>query len=507
MEAAKSANVSAEFEELKRRLLSNSARQLTILREASEKLESPLQVQLLQQLASSTDSNRETLDRFDAGKPLSDVTGIVTSIDIGRRIITVESRGLSPKIVSISNDANFWRAPVGLPSDIAESWLRDDGDTQRYANEFGGRESRFRQLDLANRVNLRYLLDNGIATRILVLPAASLQSSKTEVLLGLTARGAAVGIVTSVDSYSQQPTLKIQDEISGRTLTLSVSSESELLKGRDTIAVSDLTGTSVDVSYDPDTMYVLKLNSHAQGDQRERVYGVVHSFIPKVAPGNFIILTNDGDLRSFNHTGDTAIIRDGRQVTISQVRIGDLVKPDTAYLPGNGVGGSLVVLSLRSPRSAPVQGTIRGITNISSSQTMITITNNWLKLINMVVDGDTQLREQGRQLTADRLAVGQRVLAGEFDPISGLARSLVIGPPQSLHIRGEITAVDASRSTISITPSRGEAIQLFVSDSTAAKLILPGITDPYFGDLRQGQNVRFGFYDPATNQALRLVIE
>ena len=507
MEKAETAGASTEFEDLMQRMLSNSARQLTILVEANERLEHSLDGRMLQELASSLVSNRGTLSRFGVGEPKGDVTGIVTSIDLDRRVITVEPEGLRPVDVSIPGDTSFWRAPAGLLPHIAESWLRGGDNTQWYANEFGGRESRFQQLDLANRVRLRYSLDSGGATRVLVLPAASVQSSKTEVLLELSARGAAVGTVTSVDSDSLQPTLKIQDGISGRPLTLSVTPESELLEGRDTIAVSALTGTSVDVSYDPATMSVLKLNSRSPGDRRERVYGVVHSFIPKVAPGNFIILTNDGDLLPFNHTGDTVIIRDGRRVTISQVRIGDLVQPETAYLPGNGGGHGLVVLSLKSPRSAPVRGTIRGITNNSGAQTVITITNNWLELINIVVDGDTQLRKQGRQFTAGSLAVGQRVLAGEFDPISGLARSLVIGPHQSLHIRGEITAVDASRSTISITPSRGEPIQVFVSDSTAAKIILPGIPDPYFGDLRQGQNVRIGFYDPATNQALSLVID
>ncbi|MCH8898517.1 MAG: hypothetical protein IIC33_09535 [Chloroflexi bacterium] len=409
--------------------------------------------------------------------------------------------------MSIPSDTGFWRAPGGLPPHIAESWLRGDGDAQAYANEFGGRESRLQQLDLANRVKLRYRLATGIATRILVLPAASLQSSQAGVLLDLAARGAAIGTVTSIDGDSQPPTLKIQDEISGRTLTLSVSPDSELLEGPEPIALSALSGASVDASYDPDTMSVIKLNSLAPGDERERVHGVVHSLVPKVAPGNFVILTNDGELRAFDHTGDTMIIRDGRQVTISQVRIGDLVQPNTCYLPGNGESDGLVVLTLKSPQSAPVRGTIRGISNAPESKSVITITNNWLELINLVVDGNTRISQQGIRLNAESLAVGQRVLAGEFDPVSGLARSLLIGAPRSLHIRGEITAVDPSRSSIVVTPSQGEAVQLFVPDSTAAKITLPGILDPYFGDLRQGQKVRLGFYDPLTKEALRLVIE
>lgn len=505
MEQAQTAGATTEFEDLKQQLISNSARQLTVLKEASERLEPSLQGRALQELASSLESNRAVLARFEAGGPQSDVTGIVTSIDLDRRVITVEDRGSSPVDVSIPADAGFWQAPGGLPAHVAESWLRGEGDIQVYVDEFGGTESRFQRLDLANRVKLRYGLDTHEALKILILPAASLDGGKVAVLLDLAARGAAVGTVTSIEADAQPPRLTIQDEISGRALTLSVSPESELLEGPDDISLSALAGASVDVGYDPNTLSVIELRSLAPGDRRERVHGVVHSFIPKVAPGNFVVLTHDEDLRSFNHTGDTTIIRDGRQVTISQVRIGDLVNPDTRYIAGDG--DSLDVLSLKSPQSAPVRGTIRGISKVSGSQTVITITNSWVETANIVVDGGTRLSQQGSQATVDSLAVGRRVLAGGFDPISGLARVLVIGPPQSLPIRGEITAIDPRLSSITVTPGQGEPVQLFISDSPAVKIILPGILDPYFGDLSPGQQVRIGFYDPVTKQALRLVLD
>ena len=418
---------SSRFEELKQRLISNSAAQLTLLEEASEKLGPAMQVPVLQQLASSIESNRALLVRFDAGGPQSNVTGIVTSIDLNLQVIVVEPRDLKPVEVFIPGDASFWRAPGGLPSAIAESWLRGEGATQSYANQFGGRESRFQQLDLANRVKLRYGLDTGEANRILVLPAESLDSSKTDVLLDLAARGAAMGTVTDIDGDSQPPTLKIRDEISGRILNLSVSPGSELLEGSDPIALSALTGSSVDASYRPSDMSIIKLNALAADDQRDRVHGVVHSLVPKIAPGNFVILTDDEVLRTFDHTRDTVIIRDGRRVTISQVHIGDLVQPDTYYLPGDGTGDNLDVLSLKSPQSARVQGTIRGVSKVS--RTTITVTNNWLELINIEVDENTKISLEGTQLTANGLAVGQRVLAGDFDPISGLAQILLIGPP------------------------------------------------------------------------------
>jgi len=278
-------------------------------------------------------------------------------------------------------------------------------------------------------VKLRYGLDTGRATRIMVLPAASLQSSQSGVLLGLSARGAAMGTVTSVDAGSQPPTFKIQDEISGRTITLSVLQDSKLMEGQDTVELSALAGAMVDTSYDPDAMSLTVLNASSADDRSERVHGLVYSLVPKVAPGNFVILTADGDLRVFNHNGDTAIFRDGRQVTITQVRLGDLVQPASRYLPGNRDGDDLVVLRVNSPPSVRVGGTIRGISNTSG--TVITITNNRLELITLTVDENTNVSREGTPLKVENLAVGQVVFEGEFDPISGLAQILQIGPPQN----------------------------------------------------------------------------
>ncbi len=369
---------------------------------------------------------------------------------------------------------------------------------------------------MANRVRLRYGLDTGNTTRVLVLPAASLPISKIGFLLDISAAGAAIGSITSVnkdsgdkvsgDKDSRPPTVRVKDEISGRTLTLTVAPDSELMEGPNSISVSALTGASVDVIYDPDTMVVLRLNSFAPGDVRERIHGVVHSMIPKIAPGNLIVVTNTGDLRPLNHTRDTKIFRDGRQVTINQVRIGDLVQPNSYVLAGDG-GDNLLVLKLTSPKSAPVAGTIRGVRNISDYQTIITLTTNWLDTINVVVNGDTHLNHHGKPMTLDEFAVGQRVVAGEVDPISGLASRLVIGTPESVHIRGEITFVDLSDHRIEVTSDSGERIRLFVSGPGPVKIEIPGLFDANIRDLRVGQMLRIGFYDPATKQALSLVLE
>ncbi len=104
------------------------------------------------------------------------------------------------------------------------------------------------------------------------------------------------------------------------------------------------------------------------------------------------------------------------------------------------------------------------------------------------------------------LALGQRILRGAYDPLSGLADHLVLGPPRALRIRGEITAVDQDNSSVTITPRRGGAVELLVRDSTPVRIIMRGNSNPQFSELRQGQQVRIGFYDADSNEALKLVI-
>ena len=117
-----------------------------------------------------------------------------------------------------------------------------------------------------------------------------------------------------------------------------------------------------------------------------------------------------------------------------------------------------------------------------------------------------QLLTQSESAGVLDLAVGQRVVAGSYDPLSSVAVRLVLAAPRSLPIKGEIAAIDESRSSITVSPRRGAAVSLFVFESTPVRISLTGNSDPGFSDLRVGQQVRIGFYDPNSLEALKLVI-
>jgi len=491
----------------------SSTHHLTTMQEISQKAAPALGSRVRRELEAAQKAYASALSRSGGGKPRAEVSGIITSIDGSGQRIMVESRGLESVEIAITDRTSLWRAPAGLTEQIEESWLREESNTRTHVRRFGGREIRFDQLDLANRVKVWYELETATATRVLVLPGASLPSRAADTLLSLALQGEAKGAVTGVNLNSAPPTVTIQDEVSGVAIDLSVAPDSTITRGTLQIELSSLPGTSVAASYDPESRSIIDLDQLIPADSEATVHGVVHSFISKVLPGNFLILTIEGDIRVFNHTENTVIRRDGRRVSISEVRLGDLVRPATRYRTGIGVGASglgaehdLVVLNLKSPVTAPIRGTIRGIADASGEGARITISNNRLELVTLLVTDDTQLRIMNNSVGVLDLTVGQLVVAGSYNPISSEAARLVLAAPRSAPIKGEITAIDESRFSITVTPRRGAPVNLFVLESTPARLIIKGNSDPRLNDLRVGQQVRIGYYDPNSLEALRLVI-
>ena len=513
LDLAQRSKAPSNIEALQQRLISNSAHHLTTMQELSQKTVPALGSRVHRELKAAQEAYASALSRYGAPGPRAEVAGIVTSIDgPGQRII-IDPRGLDDVEITITDRTSFWRAPAGLAEDVEANWLREESSTRTYARRFGGREIHFDQLDLASRVKAWYELETAFATRVLVLPGESLPSKAADALLPLALQGEAKGSVTGVNLNSVPPIVTVQDEVSGIAINLTVASDSTITIDTVPMELSSLPGTSVAASYDPESLYIIELDQLTAADTEATVHGVVHSFISKVLPGNFSIFTVAGELRAFNHTENTEIRRDGHRVSISEVRLGDLVRPATRYRTEAGAGASgsgaerdLVVLSLMSPATAPVRGTIRGIADAPGGGTLITISNNWLELFNLLVTEDTQLRLKNDSVGIIDLAVGQRVVVGSYDPISSEADRMVLAAPRSVPIKGEITAIDESRSSITVAPRRGAPVSLLVLESSNARIILRGNPEPRFADLRVGQQVRIGFYDPNSLEALRLVI-
>jgi len=340
------------------------------------------------------------------GVPFADVTGLVTSIDSRTGQVTVQPSVGPAVMVKISHDT-----PVAL---------------------FGERV-RSGQLDLASRVTVRYALSGNDASRVAVLAGGTLPDVSSQRLARSAGRGEVQGTLVHVGTGGQ--IITILDHSSRNEISFPASGTVFFENGSPATLSSAVAGSHVFARYDPDSYRLLELEALAPIRGEELVSGVVHSFIPKLADGNLTIRTPDGRLRRFTHTADTFIRREGLSVPISQVRPGDLVRPNTRIRPSDtpgGRAGEIVVLNLKAPEPGLITGFIRGVSGGEDGRggfARVTISNIWFELISLRVGPDTKIAEQGRALDVADLAVGQKVARGFYDPVTLVAGNLTLDRP------------------------------------------------------------------------------
>ena len=355
------------------------------------------------------------LAKHRAGKPSAEVTGMVTLMDSVTGQITVQPNQGRPVTVRVGRDV-----PVAL---------------------FGERV-RSGQLDLASRVTVRYSLagtdgesDAGMEASRVAVSAGNTLLGGTSARLALSAgRGEVQGILTDAGSPA---IVTILDRATGGQISLITAGATVLRDGAPAVLGPDLEGAIVFARYDPDSHRLLELESINLDPGEELVSGVVHSFIPKAAPGNLTIRTPDGRLRPFTHDSNTVIRRDGLRVPISAVRTGDLVRPNTRVRLPDGAAaalgrpGRIVALSLKTPEPGVVTGIIRGVSGGEGGYVRITISDIWLELISLKVGPGVEVTQQGRTLAVADLAVGQEIAYGSYDPLTLVAGRIALKPPRA----------------------------------------------------------------------------
>jgi hypothetical protein len=286
------------------------------------------------------------------------------------------------------------------------------------------------QLDLASRITVRYTLSGNDANRVTVMAGNTLSADSSTQLAAVAGRGEVQGILMDVKDTGEFIT--ILDLATGQTITLQTGGRSPrapvYLNGAPVELDSSLEGLSVFAHFDPASQRLLELESLALSPNEETVAGVVHSFIPKMTKGNLTIRTAEGRFRSFTHHAGTAIRRDGLLVSIQDVRIGDLVRPNTRVR----ITGEIQVLSLKTPEPGLVAGIIRGVTAGFGGEVRVTVSNIWLDFIGLRVNSETAITQEGRTLGAQDLTVGQEIALASFDPVTLETGVLALARPKDL---------------------------------------------------------------------------
>ena len=338
------------------------------------------------------------------GTPSADVTGLVTSIDSANGQITVQPVSGQPVMVKISANT-----PVALFGERVKSG----------------------QLDLASRITIRYSISGNNASRVTVMAGNTLSKVSAAQLAATAGWGEVQGVLTDVGPETQV-TIMV-DRATGEQISLQTAGSAVLRNGMTVKLDPSMEGSEVFARFDPISYRLLELESLTPARNEELVSGVVQSFIPKVADGNLTIRTPDGRLRSFTHNTDTAIRRDGLWVFIQDVKVGDLVRPNTRVRSldgGEEKAGEIIALSLKSPEPGLVTGIIRGVTAGLGGEVRVTVSNIWLDLISLKVGSKTAITQQGRTLGAQDLVVGQGIALASYDLVTLEAGVLALDPPR-----------------------------------------------------------------------------
>ena len=482
LERAEKDPATGKLAALRQRLNENGNRHLTMAQNVHNRTDSSLQGQLKERFAAAQNAYGQGMSRFKAGRPSATVSGIVTSIDQQRNLIMVQPAGSSPVQVIV------------------------DGDT---AIRFQGRAIPFSRLDVANRVQVRYGLESRTASRISISAGAILDKTAAKVLLATKDPGEITGSILDIERFpGELPQITLRDKDSQDTVTLNMSTESVVLRnGAPSTVNRDLLDTEVTAIFHPDSLELIELDSQASDGDNKPIRGVIHRFVAKNLPGNLTILTRDGTIRTFSRTTETVVRRNGRRVSVNEVRLGDVVRANTRIVNASGDAAPVLeVLSLSSPPLAPIHGTITGITNAGQGSMRATITTNKLDIIDILVDADTQVVQKGKSIGLDGLTLGQRIVNGAYQPITRKVDRLTVQPPRAASISGEITLVEEYLSSVTIQPRQGGPVILIFPQTKPPTITRQNKGNLNLSDLKAGDRVRAAFYDPATNRVLRLVL-
>jgi hypothetical protein len=358
-------------------------------------------------MAIAEDAYTRMFSEHSIGAPAADVTGLVKSIATSMgtgggagstRLVTVQPETGQAVMVKLSDST-----PVALFGERIKSG----------------------QLDLASRITVRYTLAGNDANRVTVMAGNTLSADSSTQLAAVAGRGEVQG--TLMDVKDGEGFIIILDQATGQPMSLQTGGRLPkalvYLNGASAELDASLEGLNVFARFDPASQRLLELDSLALSRNEETVSGVVHSFIPKMAKGNLTVRTTEGRFRSFTHHAGTAIRRDGLQVSIQDVRVGDLVRPNTRVR----TTGEIAVLSLKTPEPGLTAGTIRGVAAGFGGEVRVTVSNIWLDLISLRVNSETSITQEGRILGAQDLTVGQDIALASFDPVTLVTGVIALG--------------------------------------------------------------------------------
>ncbi|MCH7714258.1 MAG: hypothetical protein IIC99_11615 [Chloroflexi bacterium] len=425
LELARDAGDTAAVAGLLRGLAVTANRNLTLLNQASSTSAATMAGMAREEMAVLQDSYNQTLVRFEGNSVLLQAEGIITSLGPqdpqGRKMIVESDSGTWE--LSLNPQTAVWLIPAGTPPQVLSGWLNRFAGVLAYSGEYGGSGIGIDRLDLGRRVIAAYDPETLEVARMAALAFPRLEDDLARSLFPLARKGEIVGKVNLLDLEGPARSVYLQDQATGGTVIFSAAPESQILiNGLPGPLGPGIVGQTVSILFEPDSGEIIEMSALDLAPGLDSVSGVVSSFVSKTFPGNVTIMTLPGESTAFTHDQDTVIRRDGRRISVNDVRLGDLVRPDTRFRtptsarPGDG-GPVLKYLSLKSPRPTSVSGTVRGLVLPLDGNARITLITDGLDVLTLAVTADTGITRLEIEIQINSLRIGDRIKLADYDPI------------------------------------------------------------------------------------------
>ena len=442
----------------------------TSSRPSSYPSESILQIE--QSLINNNSLSKKLFSRFNLGNPMIKIAGVITLVDlfdIQSGNLTITPPNEDPLDVSFTKDTNI---------------------------TFRGEEIQLSAQNLGNLVTILYDT-NTRETSAIKLEVPSIRKQSLESLLKDAFRDELEGTVAAITLDVTPPLVAIVTK-QGGLVFLKTLTDSTVIVGGQSVPLSQLrVNSEVKILLDPLTNNILEIRTFKVGSGEQALSGVVNTIIGKQK--TITVATSNGIMKQVKITEDTVINRNGKTVSIGQIRLGDVVRPTTLIQQNTG---NLIWLSLKALGPLPVTGNIRGIT-LSDHGKQLTLLSTTGDVLSLNLTDSTILKYNSNTILFEDLQIGDRV-SGQYDPITMDVPQLAKQPTRVRNIKGILRSKDAFLFTISVQATEGDPIIMAITGGT--EIIQNGIIRSTFHDIQAGDTIDQAFYDTKTLTATRLIV-
>jgi hypothetical protein len=286
--------------------------------------------------------------------------------------------------------------------------LKFDQDTLKL---FRSMEIELDTRNIGNRIVVRYDSAYNHASYI-EIQAPSLSKNVSSKLIDLVHEGEISGTLSNVTTNFSPPIISITTD-TNELIILKVPNEAITIIAGQQASLSMLkTSSKVKVKYNPNTNEAIEIMTFTDKTGEAFITGIVTSVIGKLR--TIRIMTPSGTNEEFVLPNNVPIQHDGKFVTISEINLGQIVRPTTKYSDSSK---EILWLSLDTAPITYFHGLILGKV-VTPNHQLLTISPTKGMPITLQITQRTELVKDGEEASLEEIFPGDVVINGAYHPVN-----------------------------------------------------------------------------------------